>query len=121
MDVTITNNGTDPYDFKIYRKPAITNVQIKSNSNMAPNVSVSVFKGFLSRAYKICSQRYIDEEIQFLIGVFTENGCERKTLEKVRKNYLNELQNPPVNSKDTGEDISKVVKLIGILQNVLFH
>ena len=88
---------------------------------MAPNVSVSVFKGFLSRAYKICPQRYIDEEVQFLIGVFTENGCERKTLEKIRKKYLNELQNPPVNSKDTGEDISKVVKLIGILQNVLFH
>ena len=33
------------------------------------------------RAYKICSERYIDEEIQFLIDVFTENGCERKTFE----------------------------------------
>ena len=31
---------------------------------MTPNVSVSVFKGFLSRAYKICSEQYIDEEIQ---------------------------------------------------------
>ena len=31
---------------------------------MTPNVSVSVFKRFLSRAYKICSERYIDEEIQ---------------------------------------------------------
>ena len=72
LDITITNNGTDSYDFKIFRKPAITNVQIKSNSNMAPNVSVSVFKGFLSRAYKICSKRYIDEEIQFLMDVFTE-------------------------------------------------
>ena len=35
------------------------------------------FKGFLSRACKICSERYIDEEIQFLIEVFTENGYER--------------------------------------------
>ena len=60
LDITITNNGTDSYDFKIFRKPAITNVQIKSNSNMAPNVSVSVFKGFSSRAYKICSERYIE-------------------------------------------------------------
>ena len=39
---------------------------------MAPNVSV--FKGFLSRVYKICSEHYIDEEIQFLINAFTENG-----------------------------------------------
>ena len=69
---------------------------------MTPNVSVSAFKGFLSRAYKICSKRYIDEEIQFLIEVFTENGYERKTLEKI-KNYLNKLQNPPVNNKDTSE------------------
>ena len=111
LDITITNNGTNSYDFKIFRKPAITNVQIKSNSNMAPSVSVSVFKAFLSRAYKICSELYIDEEIQFLINVFTENGYERKTLEKIAKNYLNELQNPPINNKDTSEDINKVVKL----------
>ena len=78
---------------------------------MAPNVSVLGFKGFLSRAYKICSERFIDEEIQFLIDVFTENDYERKTLEKITKNYLNELQNPPVNNKDTSEDINKVVKL----------
>ena len=58
---------------------------------MAPNASVSIFKGFLSRAYKICSEHYIDEEIQFLIDVFAENGYERKTLEKITKNYLNEL------------------------------
>ena len=40
---------------------------------MTPNVSVSkfqIFKGFLSRAYKICSERHVDEEIQFLIDVF---------------------------------------------------
>ena len=91
LDITITNNGTAFYDFKIFRKPAITNLQIKSHSNMAPNVSVSVFKGFLSRAYKICSECYIDEEIQCLIDVLTKNGYERKTLEKI-KNYLKVLK-----------------------------
>ena len=40
LDITITNNRNDSYDFKIFRKSAITNVQIKSKSNMAPNVSV---------------------------------------------------------------------------------
>ena len=35
-----------------------------SNSNLTPSVSVSVFKGFLSRAYKICSERYIDEVVK---------------------------------------------------------
>ena len=66
---------------------------------------------FLSRVNKICSERYIDEEIQFLIDVFTKNGYERKTMENITKKYLNELQNLPVNNKDTSEDINKVVKL----------
>ena len=58
---------------------------------MAPNVSVQVLKGFLSIAYKIYSKCYIDEEIQLLIDIFTKNVYERKTLEKITKNYLNEL------------------------------
>ena len=82
---------------------------------MAPNVSVWVFERFLSSAYKICSERCIDEGILFLVGVVTENGYERKTLEKITKNYLNKLQNPPVNNTDSSEDISKVVKLPWIL------
>ena len=77
---------------------------------MAPNVSASVFKGFLSRAYKICSERYVNEQIEFLMDVFTETGYERKALEKITKNYLKELQNLLVNNTDTSED-SKVVKL----------
>ena len=47
--------------------------------------------------------------------MFTENGYERKTLEKITKNYLKEQQNPPVNNQDTSEDINKVVKLPWIL------
>ena len=58
---------------------------------MAPSVSVPVLKGFLSIAYKIYSKCYIDEEIQLLIDIFTKNVYERKTLEKITKNYLNEL------------------------------
>ena len=62
---------------------------------MAPIVSVSVYKEFLSRAYKICSERYIDEKIQFLIDVFTENGYKRKTLEKITRNYLKNCKTKP--------------------------
>ena len=43
--------------------------------------------------------------------MFTENGYEKKTLEKITKNHLNELQSPSINNKDTSEDINKVVKL----------
>ena len=35
---------------------------------------MGVFKGFLSRAYKICTEKYFQGEIDFLIGIFTKNG-----------------------------------------------
>ena len=104
----ITNNGTNSYNFKLFWKPAIMNVEIKSNSNILPNISVSIVKKFLKLMY---SKRYKDEKIQFLIDTFAENGHEKKTLEKISKNYLNELQNPPVTDKNNTEDIEKVVKL----------
>ena len=69
MDVTIKNNLNQSYDFAVYRKPAITNVQIKPHSNICPNIAMGVFKGFLSRALHICSENYIE----FLINVFAEN------------------------------------------------
>ena len=71
-------------------------------------------KNSRTRTYKICSERSIDEEIQFLINVFTENGYERKILEKITNKYLNELQSPTVNNNDTIEDISREVKLLWI-------
>ena len=43
--------------------------------------------------------------------MFKGNGYERKTLEKITKNYLNKLENPPVNNKNTSEDVNKVVKI----------
>ena len=104
----ITNNGTNSYNFKLFWKPAIMNVEIKSNSNILPNISVSIVKKFLKLMY---SKRYKDEKIQFLIDTFAENGHEKKNLEKISKNYLNELQNPPVTDKNNTEDIEKVVKL----------
>ena len=62
----------------------------------------------LSRAYKICTKYYIDEEIQLLIDVFTENGYGRTILEKISKNNLNELQNLPVTSKDNSGGINLI-------------
>ena len=96
---------SDSYDFKIFRKPAITNVQIKSNSNMAANVSASAFKRFLFRAYKICSERFV-----VFNRLIHREWLWRNNFGKTTKNYLNELKNPAVNSKDTSEDISKVIE-----------
>lgn len=69
---------------------------------------------FLPTAYKICSKCYNNEEIQFSIDIFIENGYERFS-GKLSKNYLNKQQTPPVTHKSNSEDTNNEVKLPWIL------
>ena len=86
MDITIKSKSNQSYDFAVYRKPAITNVQVKPHSIIRPNTAMGVFKGFLSRALHICSENYLAQEIGFLTNAFAENGLSITVLEKVTKN-----------------------------------
>ncbi|XP_065684396.1 uncharacterized protein LOC136096749 [Hydra vulgaris] len=88
LDICITNTMNGFYEFQIHRKDAITNVQIKPNSNINPSITIGVFKGFLCRAKQICSQKYLSQEIDFLINTFFENGYNKNNLIKITKNYL---------------------------------
>ena len=79
LDVAIKKNfsyNSIPYSipYAVYRKPAITNVEIKAYSNICPNIAVGVFKEFLSRTLHICSEKYFAQKIKFLINVSAENG-----------------------------------------------
>ena len=114
MDITIKNNSNQSYDFAVYRKPAITNVQIKPHSNICPNIAMGVFKGFLSRALHICSENYLAQEIDFLINVFGENGHIITVLEKVTKKYMNNItsKRDKVNIETIKND--KIIKLLWV-------
>ena len=116
MDITIKNNSNQSYDFAVYRKPAITNVQIKPHSNICPNIAMGVFKGFLSRALHICSENYLAQEIDFLTNTFAENGLNITVLEKVTKKYMNNStsKKEKVNIKRIKND--KMVKLPWVLK-----
>ena len=83
LDIKIINTQKGKYDFNIYRKDAITNIQIKPESCHDDKVKYGVFKGFIARAKSICSPKYIDQEINFLTNVFVENGYDRKHLERI--------------------------------------
>ena len=52
---------------------------------------MGVLKGFLSRALHICSENYLVQEIDFLINVFAENEHSITNLEKVTKEYMNNI------------------------------
>ena len=103
LDTTINNTGSGTYEFKIHRKDAITNVQIKLDSCHDDKVKYGVFKGFVHRAMKICSEKYLKEELEHLVSIFKENGYGEKPLRTIIKNH--QTRNTPRNN-DTHNFVS---------------
>ena len=106
LDIKIKNNN-GRYEFDVHCKPALTNVKIKPHSCILPDTIFSIFKGFLARATKICSEKYLRTEIQYLTDIFCENGHDRKTLQKIINNFekkthgTNNNNNNNTNKKQT--------------------
>ena len=80
-DISIKNNN-GRYESDVHRKPVLTNVQIKPHPCIPPDTITSIFKGFLARATKICSEKYLREEIEYLTDIFCENGDDKKNITK---------------------------------------
>ena len=89
LDCTLINKAEGHYETKVFRKDAITNVLIKPLSCHDGTIIYGVFKGFLHRARKICSEQYLKEEIEFITAIFVENGYERNKLEAIINNSGN--------------------------------
>ena len=85
LEIKTINNGSGKYQFKVHRKEAITNIQIKPESCHDDRIKEGVFKGFVLRAKTICSKEYLDEEIAFIKEIFIENGYEEARLEELIK------------------------------------
>ena len=111
FDITMTNTGNNSYDFKIFRKTSITNVQIKPNSNIAQSNAMGVFQGFLSRAHKICTEEHLQSEIDFLIDILTENEHNSNTLTKIATEYLRNINKPKSNNKNNTKNTKNIIKL----------
>ena len=77
------NNNNGRYEFDVHRKAALANVRSKPHSCISSDAITSIFKGFLARATRICSEKYLRAEIEYLTDIFCENGHDRKTLQKM--------------------------------------
>ena len=89
------------YEFKIHRKNAITNVQVKPHSGHDPKTLKGIFTGFLHRAYTVCKGQQQKEEVEFLLTCFEENGYDRSFEQKRAANQ------PPI----TDDEPNKIVTL----------
>ena len=88
--IIIKKNGR--YEFDVHPKPACTNVQIKSHSCIPSDTTTSIFKGFLARVTKICPEKYLKAEIEYLTDMFRKNEPDRKTLQKMINNFEKETR-----------------------------
>ena len=107
LDISITNNSSGKYEFAIYRKPAITNVMIKPNSAIDPKIPPGVFKGFLARAMRTCSENRVQDEFDFLINVFVENGYKKEYLDKLVQEYTTKIKSPIEKANPSTEDAER--------------
>ncbi|XP_066916006.1 uncharacterized protein [Clytia hemisphaerica] len=69
----------------------------------------SIFSGFLNRAYRICDDRFRQEEIDFLINNFVENGYDRNTLTRIANDY-DRTRNQTTDNRNDPEQL-RIVKL----------
>ena len=77
LEVKTINAGNGKYEFDIYRKKAITNVQVKPNSNHDPRILKGIFKGFIHREFKICSEGYLNKKLNSLFQFSKRTGTRK--------------------------------------------
>ena len=72
---------------------------------------MGVFKGFISPVYKLCTEKYFQSEINFLIDIFTENGHNRNTLTNIATEYLRNINKPKSNDQNNTKNTKNIIKL----------
>ena len=88
------------------------NVQIKLHSCKHSNKITSIFKGFLARATKICSKKYLRAEIEYL-AMFFKNVYDRKTLQKIINNFEKKTRSPD-NNNNSNTDKKQTITFLRI-------
>ena len=78
-------NAEGRFSFKIYRKPSTASLHLHSFSNHQKQVKRSVLFSLFLRAYRICDQMYLLEEINFLYDTFTKLGYSNYFIDKVHE------------------------------------
>ena len=85
---TVIMRGTQP-KFKVYRKPTNKESYVHFYSGHNDRVKSGVVLGFFLRAYRICSEDYLDDEIQHIIASFTKLKYPKGFLINLKRKAIN--------------------------------
>ena len=86
-------------------------MQVKPESSHDPRILRGIFKGFVYRAISICSEKYLTQEIDFLINVFVENGYKKDELLKMVQEVKSKQNQDQDKSRNTNNDIMQTIIL----------
>lgn len=81
LDITI-NNNKERFEFDVYGKPALANVQIKTCSSTATTTIINILKWLHANATKISFEKILSGKVDYLTHMFCGNGYELKPLTK---------------------------------------
>ena len=102
--------------FKNFRSSLKTRVELRQTSMMELFLRKqwTVFKHESIQRFsftKICTEKYLQSEIDFLIDIFTENGHNRNKLSKIATEYLWNINKPKSNDQNNNKNTKNVTKL----------
>ena len=72
-------------------KPGISNVQIKPHNSISPDITMELLKRVFITLTDNLFKKYLHEEMEVLVNLFTKNGQNRKELEKVTLKYIDKI------------------------------
>ena len=99
LDTLITRLPNNCLQFSVYRKPTHSNTYIHTFSNHSIKVKSGVITNMFLRAYKICGNACLEQEIKYINNIFLKHGYSQKFIEKAhakaRRRFYNVLENRP--------------------------
>ena len=89
------NPNGGPLELSVYRKPTWTGITIKPTSNYDKKIAIGTFKNDLYRAHIICSPQLLNQEINFIVKNWVDNGWKKSEFQEIANKYK-----PPVRTPD---------------------
>ena len=76
-------NENGKLKFTVYRKPSNTGKYLDYNSYNSKNQKISVINSLVTRAFKICSTAYLEDELDTIKRELIQNNYPKKEINKV--------------------------------------
>ena len=88
LDIMIRRKDNGTASFSVYRKATNKNDLIHYYSAHSDRIKSGVIIGFFLRAFRVCSEEHIDEEVNYIFKVFSDLGYPEGLIHRLRRKAL---------------------------------